>query len=162
MHFSLFCHTVTILRLISLAHAAPDQATTTTCKEIETALAGSVAYPKQKPYKDEINNFWSQQLIDTIPACIVLAETSQAVSTVVKILNKNPTVKFAIKSGGHDPNPGHSNIQDGVLLSLTKMKGAKYDAGKNVAYVGPGGHWNDVIGDLAASNVTVVGGRLGK
>jgi len=41
------------------------------------------------------------------------------------------------------------------------MKGAQYDATKDVAYVKPGGHWVDVIGDLAPSGKTVVGGRLG-
>ncbi len=45
---------------------------------------------------------------------------------------------------------------------MTDLAGATYDATKDLAYVKPGGEWNDVISDLAPSGVAVVGGRLGK
>jgi FAD/FMN-containing dehydrogenase len=76
-------------------------------------------------------------------------------------LNKYPDVKFAAKSGGHDPNPTHATAGDGVLISLNEMVGATYDADKKVAYVKPGGEWNDVISQLNKDGVAIVGGRLG-
>lgn len=42
------------------------------------------------------------------------------------------------------------------------MAGATYDAANQVAYVKPGGEWNDVVGDLEPSGVTIAGGRLGQ
>ncbi|KAK7414984.1 hypothetical protein QQX98_006217 [Neonectria punicea] len=79
----------------------------------------------------------------------------------VKVLNKHPDVNVAAKSGGHDPNPGHATVHDGVLISLSEIAGTTYDRSKNVAYVKPGGEWNDVISPLDKEGVTVVGGRLG-
>jgi len=76
-------------------------------------------------------------------------------------LNKYPTVKLATRSGGHDPNKQHAAVQDGVLIAMTNLVGATYDAAEDVAYVRPGGEWNDVIGDLEKSGVAIAGGRLG-
>jgi FAD/FMN-containing dehydrogenase len=76
-------------------------------------------------------------------------------------LNKYPSVKFATRSGGHDPNVGHATVQDGVLITMTDLVGATYDAEEDVAYVRPGGEWNDVISDLEKSGVAIAGGRLG-
>jgi hypothetical protein len=45
---------------------------------------------------------------------------------------------------------------------MTSLVGATYDAAEDVAYVRPGGEWNDVIGDLEKSGVAIAGGRLGK
>lgn len=44
---------------------------------------------------------------------------------------------------------------------MTDLVGASYDAQEGVAYVRPGGEWNDVIGDLEQSGVAIAGGRLG-
>jgi hypothetical protein len=45
---------------------------------------------------------------------------------------------------------------------MTDLVGATYDEEENVAYVKPGGEWNDVIGELEKSGVTISGGRLGE
>jgi hypothetical protein len=45
---------------------------------------------------------------------------------------------------------------------MTSIVGATYDATEDVAYVRPGGEWNDVIGDLEKSGVAIAGGRLGR
>lgn len=49
-----------------------------------------------------------------------------------------------------------------MLISLAELKGATYDRDKGVAYVKPGGEWNDVISELNKDGVAVVGGRLGE
>jgi len=87
--------------------------------------------------------------------------SAEEVSSVVKELHKKPGVRFAVKSGGHSPNVGHSSIKDGVLIALRNLSGTEYDKAKQVAYVKPGGHWADVIKPLATHGVTVVSGRLG-
>ncbi|KAE9374008.1 FAD-binding domain-containing protein [Stipitochalara longipes BDJ] len=79
----------------------------------------------------------------------------------MRILNKYPGVNFAVRSGGHDPNPGHASTHGGVLICLRHMKGATYETNTGLAFVKPGGVWNDVITDLERDDITIVGGRLG-
>jgi FAD/FMN-containing dehydrogenase len=146
-----------------LATTAPTQETTQACTDITNALPGKVLTSGllALEYEHETQQYWSTTLRSIDPACIVQPSSAEDVSAVIKILNKYPTVAFATRSGGHDPNVGHSSIQDGVLITMTEMIGATYDAAKGVAYVKPGGEWNDVIGDLEPSGVTILGGRLG-
>jgi len=132
------------------------------CQQIEVVLGpGHVTYQGSRAYKEENADYWSVALSELKPSCIVLPTSAQEVSIVVTALNKYPAAKFVVKSGGHDPNPGHASCQDCVLIALKKLKGTVNDASRGVAYVQPGGKWSDVIGPLASQGVTVVGGRLG-
>lgn len=143
---------------------APTQATTQACTEIRNALPGKVLTQTllAVEYNYETQQYWSTTLRDVDPACIVQPSSAEDVSAVVKVLNKYPSVTFATRSGGHDPNIGHATAQDGVLIAMTDLAGATYDASKGLVYVKPGGEWNDVISDLEPSGVAVAGGRLGK
>lgn len=149
------------LLLSSSALAAPSANTKAACKEIEAAIPGKVSYPLSIPYFQETQSYWSTALRDLKPACVVFPQFVEDVSAAVKVLNKYPDVQFAAKSGGHDPNPGHGSVHEGVLITMKKITGATYDKATNLAYVKPGGEWNDVLGALDPHNVTLVGGRLG-
>ncbi|CBX97956.1 hypothetical protein IAQ61_000864 [Plenodomus lingam] len=153
----------TLLLTARSASAAPSPDTTQACSEIKQALPGKVLEPQllALEYAFEKQQYWSTSLRTVDPACIVQPVDANDVSVVVKILNKYPEVKFATRSGGHDPNVGHATVQDGVLITMTDIVGATYDAQNHVAYVKPGGEWNDVISDLEPSGVTIAGGRLG-
>jgi FAD/FMN-containing dehydrogenase len=146
------------------AIAAPTQAATQACTDIKNALPGKTLTRKllAVEYDLETSKYWSTTLREVAPACIVQPSSAKDVAAVVNILKKYPTVPFATRSGGHDPNVGHATVQDGVLITMTNLKGAEYDAKKKVAYVKPGGEWNDVIGALEPSGVAILGGRLGK
>ena len=149
---------------VGKSFAALDQATTQTCTDIKNALPGKVLTPDflALEYEHETQQYWSTTLRSVGPACIVQPSSAEDVTAIVKVLNKYPTVKFAIRSGGHDPNVGHATVQDGVQIVMTDLAGATYDAEKDLAYVKPGGEWNDVISELEPSGVAVVGGRLGE
>ena len=58
------------------------------------------------------------------------------------------------------PSPLAANINDGVLIDMSKFNQVNYDAAKNVATVGSGLTWGDVYNQLDPHNVTVVGGRV--
>ncbi|KAK8028258.1 hypothetical protein PG991_005314 [Apiospora marii] len=120
-------------------------------------------FPGDAAYWAELSHYWSKSLAELRPACVVQPATAAQVAAVVRVLNygNHTSVRFAVKSGGHDPNAGHASVDGGVLVALRHMKGVRYDAGEGVAYVKPGGTWNDVIGALEPYGVTVVGGRLG-
>jgi hypothetical protein len=153
----------TLILGFQLATAAPTQETTQACTDIKNALPGKVLAPGllATEYQFETQQYWSVIPRTANPACIAQPTSADDVSIVVKILLKYPSVKFTTRSGGHDPNAGHSSVDDGVLITMTDMVGATYDAAKGLAYVKPGGEWNDVVGDLEPSGVTIAGGRLG-
>ena len=148
--------------LIASSSAAPSAATQKACKKIELAVPGAVSYRLSLDYTSEILSYWSQVPRDLKPACLVLPKSAEEVAAAVRVLNDYPDVEFAVKSGGHDPNPGHASVADGVLISMKDLKGTTYDEDKGVAYVKPGGEWNDVIGALDPQGVAIVGGRLGE
>jgi FAD/FMN-containing dehydrogenase len=56
--------------------------------------------------------------------------------------------------------PGGSNIDNGVLIDLSRLSQIEYNAAGQVARVGSGARWGDVYKTLEPHNVTVVGGRL--
>ncbi|KAJ4245724.1 hypothetical protein NW762_013848 [Fusarium torreyae] len=146
---------------VALASAAPSAASSKACQDISKAIPGRVSFPLTLDYKTESSEYWSTVLRDIKPACVVTAKSASDVSSAVKVLNKYPDVKFTAKSGGHDPNPGHATVRDGVLISLSELAGTTYDKAKKVAYIKPGGEWNDVAFTLGKEGVAVVGGRLG-
>ncbi|KAF2183270.1 FAD-binding domain-containing protein [Zopfia rhizophila CBS 207.26] len=149
---------LTLSLLISFGRSAPAN---DACNAISEEVPGQVYFPGDVSYTSEILKYWSVALRELRPACVVMPTSASQVAAAVKILNQYPDVNFAVKSGGHDPNPGHSSIQDGVLIALREITGTTHDAQKKLAYVKPGGEWNDVIGTLDPMGVTVVGGRLG-
>ncbi|KAI1878936.1 hypothetical protein JX265_003113 [Neoarthrinium moseri] len=67
---------------------------------------------------------------------------------------------FAIRSGGHLPAPGAANIDDGILIDLSRFDRVQYDAAKSLVSVGSGQRWGNVYSQLDQHNVTVVGGRV--
>ncbi|KAF9894655.1 hypothetical protein FE257_006543 [Aspergillus nanangensis] len=98
------------------------------------------------------------------PTCIVLPESAEDVSTVVKTLTKKnlaPSCPFAIRSGGHTMVLGGADIGRGVTIDLSRMNGTTFNADKETAWVGPGARWGDVYETLMEHNRTVPGGRLG-
>ncbi|KAK8099451.1 6-hydroxy-d-nicotine oxidase [Apiospora kogelbergensis] len=150
------------LLILQAASAAPSASTLKACSEIAGRLPGGrVSYPLQLSYVAETQRYWSLALRELHPACIVSPQNADQVAAAVQVLAGHADVPFTVKSGGHDPNPGHSSIDDGVLIAMREMVGATYDAASGHALVRPAGEWNDVLGDLEPYGVTVVGGRLG-
>jgi FAD/FMN-containing dehydrogenase len=146
---------------INLANAAPSPSTTEACSKILEALPNGLSMPGEPAYNKENRDWYNMGLADLKPACIAFPKSTEDVSSIVKLLNTYPDTPFAVKSGGHSPNPGHSSVKDGVLIALREIKGTTLDKEKGLAYVKPGGHWWDVINALDGTGHSVVGGRLG-
>ncbi|KAI8963317.1 FAD-binding domain-containing protein [Daldinia sp. FL1419] len=102
---------------------------------------------------------WSKACVAE-PYCIIQPETAQDVSEAIKTIS-HYGVKFAIRSGGHSPNPGWSSVgQGGILLDLQRLNQISLSCDKQVASVGPGARWGEVISTLDAQGATVIGGRV--
>jgi FAD/FMN-containing dehydrogenase len=69
-------------------------------------------------------------------------------------------VSFAIRSGGHSPHHGFANIDNGVLIDMSRLSAIKYEAEKSTVTVGVGLKWGDLYTYLEQYHVTVVGGRI--
>lgn len=126
-----------------------------------TLPSNRVSLHGDKAFKEEMKSYWSKLPRDLKPTCIVFPEATEEVAKAVAILSRYPEVQFAVKSGGHDPNPGNASVHGGVLISFARMVGATYVKEESCALVRPGGVWNRVISDLESHGVTIVGGRLG-
>lgn len=67
--------------------------------------------------------------------------------------------QFAVRSGGHNPNPGFGSSDGGVLLDLSTLKQLEISKDKNTVSVGPGNRWGAVYTYLDQFKISAVGGR---
>ena len=127
------------------------------------ALGKKVSFPNSQPYNDSINTYFSQQNSNLHPLCIVSPTTAQDVSTAIKIINSTPeTPNFAIRSGGHAPFTGASNIANGITLDLRGLNSIKVSPDRTTASIGVGATWGDVYPHLDQLGLSVAGGRAGQ
>ena len=128
------------------------------CKVAQAAL-GSDVVQIQPVGATEIDLNWSQTCW-AAPTCVVLPRSSQDISRTLKIINFFQ-VKFAVRSGGHSPNPGWSSINNpGLLIDLQRFNEVTVNSDRSVASLGPGGRWGDVYAALDPYGVSVIGGRI--
>ncbi|KAF2477208.1 FAD-binding domain-containing protein [Lindgomyces ingoldianus] len=127
------------------------------CKVARVAFGTGVLL--EKPLIEKaVAESWSQTCWES-PACVIRPETSTQVSQALKIVTFLRT-PFAIRSGGHSPNPGWAGLQDGVLIDLTKLNKLSISKDYHTVSVGPGARWGEVYQYLDPYNVTVIGGRV--
>ncbi|KAK8100142.1 fad linked oxidase-like protein [Apiospora kogelbergensis] len=85
-----------------------------------------------------------------------IVQTTPLNQTIVE----NNWSPFAIRSGGHSPNPGWSSIgSTGVLLDMSAMNAVNLSADAGTISIGPGARWGQVAAAADAKNVAVVGAR---
>lgn len=93
------------------------------------------------------------------PSCNFQPTVAHDLEIVIQILGQ-ADVSFAIRSGGHMPAPGFANIDEGVLIDMSKLTSLQYDAANDAVTVGSGNRWGDLYAFLDPFEVTVVGGRV--
>lgn len=96
------------------------------------------------------------------PNCIVQPRSAAEVAIAVKSLSVASLLKpcqFAVRSGGHTPYVGASNIEDGVTIDLQYLNSTTYYASNKTASVGPGATWRTVFETLEPKKVMITGGR---
>jgi FAD/FMN-containing dehydrogenase len=78
----------------------------------------------------------------------------------VKVLAANSGVRFAIRSGGHIPNPQQSNVDDDVTIDLRGLnKFEPVEGYSDVLAIGTGVRWGDVYDYLENTGRAAVGSR---
>ncbi|PSN58961.1 FAD-binding domain-containing protein [Corynespora cassiicola Philippines] len=66
---------------------------------------------------------------------------------------------FAIRGGGHSPNPGWASIEGGILISTDRMSTLHFDAASETVSIGAGNRWGRVYKHLEKYGVLVTGGH---
>lgn len=107
------------------------------------------------------NKFERSETCWAYPSCVIQPRKTTDVATSMQIINFYQ-VKFAVRSGGHSPNPGWSSVgSEGILLDLELLDSVTLSSDGTVASLGPGGRWANAMSILNADGVSVQGGRLG-
>nr|A0A2P1DP98.1 RecName: Full=FAD-dependent monooxygenase macF; AltName: Full=Macrophorins biosynthesis cluster protein F; Flags: Precursor [Penicillium terrestre]AVK70106.1 MacF [Penicillium terrestre]QBC75442.1 MacF [Penicillium terrestre] len=130
-----------------------------TCSLLNRVLSKNETFTVTSPYYDVlIDEAWSENC-RLNASCIVTPESAEEVSRLLQILSILET-RFAIRSGGHNTNPGFSSIgSDGVLIALEKLDSISLSADRGTVTVGPGNKWESVYKYLQPYNLTALGGR---
>ncbi|KAI1261151.1 hypothetical protein F5Y18DRAFT_440682 [Xylariaceae sp. FL1019] len=120
----------------------------------ETSVSGSDAYNESVSSYIFVNRRQA-------PACIVSPTTATQVAQVLRALEFCSNYSIAVRSGGHSPNRGFSNTDNGITLDLRKLQEVKMHRTKSgILSVGTGALWADVYAYLDPMNLTVVGSRV--
>ena len=70
--------------------------------------------------------------------CIVSPLSTEDVSRIMSVINFTGT-KFAIRSGGHNPNIGYSSIDgSGLLIDMVNLNQTRLSSDKKTISIGPG------------------------
>ncbi|KAF2007578.1 FAD-binding domain-containing protein [Amniculicola lignicola CBS 123094] len=146
--------------IITLFIALVGLAFADTCSEVEALGSIEVTRAIHPAYIEEQTQYWSISCSALLPSCIIFPKTVQEVSTVMKILY-NKTEKFAVKSGGHNPNNYFSSVAGGPLIAMEKFDQANLNQATGVVDVGPGNRLDGIAAKLQGSGWTFVGGRIG-
>ncbi|EAQ84426.1 hypothetical protein CHGG_08440 [Chaetomium globosum CBS 148.51] len=145
-------------RCPSSGHSDPATSAAEACLAAQQALGPDLVIiaPVDQSFID-VN--WSETCW-AAPSCVVRPTSAQLLATVLRIIVQFQ-VLFAIRSGGHSPNPGWASIgEPGVLLDLSRLDTITVSDDASVVSVGPGQRWGGVVEALDSHNVTAVAGRL--
>ena len=131
------------------------------CTALSSTLHTKIVYPDNAAYRESVESYFAINA-QLEPTCIVqplsAEDVSLAVSTLVKAGMTEPC-QFAVRSGGHTPWAGSSNIEPGVTIDLSTMNSTTYHAENLTASILPGARWSSVYNTLTPLGVMVPGGR---
>ncbi|CAH0050919.1 unnamed protein product [Clonostachys solani] len=89
----------------------------------------------------------------------VKVESAQEVADVLAIIKQTGT-KFAVRSTGHNFNPGFSSCDEtGIVIDLSLLQSREISADRSIAHIGAGNRWGVVYEWLEENGLSVIGGR---
>ncbi|KAF7586372.1 hypothetical protein BBP40_009018 [Aspergillus hancockii] len=146
----------------------PDPSADTCCLALSSALGNKVSFPGTQPYQASLNSYFSLQNSTLKPRCIISPTTPEDVRTFITTLSSTATTlpdpqkhhaHFAIRSGGHAPSAGASNIPHGITLDLRGLDTINVSDDRTTVSIGAGATWGQVYATLDPLNLSVAGGR---
>ncbi|KAF2875657.1 hypothetical protein BDV95DRAFT_279578 [Massariosphaeria phaeospora] len=118
-----------------------------------------VVAPNSPGYDSEKDIHWSLTS-RLLAACFIRPQSTLDVAAVIKIAAYTKS-KFAVRSGGHNPNAGFASVDEtGVLIDLQDMNALSVDEDA-ILKAGPGNRWGKIYEFLDAKGLGAQGGRNG-
>lgn len=106
-----------------------------------------------------LNVLFRSSNCDLAAACFITPEHPVQVAIALQVISRVQS-KFAVRSGGHNPNPGFAGIgQEGVTIDTQRFSNLSLSADKSYATVGAGLRFGPVQEYLDSKGVAVVSGR---
>lgn len=94
-----------------------------------------------------------------LPYCIIQPTNPTGVAESIKII-ASLRVPFAVRAGGHSPNPRWSSVgSHGILLDLQRLNTVTLSNGGSVVGVGAGARWGPVYDVLGTQGRAAIGAR---
>ncbi|HET9327048.1 MAG TPA: FAD-binding oxidoreductase [Candidatus Eisenbacteria bacterium] len=118
--------------------------------QLTRSFAGDVIRPGDPGY-EAARVIWNG-MIDRHPALIVRPTSTADVVTAVKFAREQELL-VAVRSGGHSI-PGLSTCDDGIVIDLSRMRGAEVDPARRIARVNGGALLGEL--DEAAQKIGLV------
>jgi FAD/FMN-containing dehydrogenase len=100
----------------------------------QSTFRGDVITPLDANY-DDARRIWNG-MIDRRPRLVVRPLDAADVATAVRF-GRNESLLIAVRGGGHSL-PGHSTCDDGLVIDLSRMRGATLDPAQGTARVNGG------------------------
>jgi hypothetical protein len=153
---------------LAFADSSQQSPASIACGSLQKTHPGQVVYglslnsSLNDDYTEATQKYWSKANSDpaNLPECVFLPTAASDVASAVLVLNQNPSVQWAVKGAGHNPNVGFSSAGGGVLIALEKMNSTFLDD-ENRAHIGAGSRWGPAQSVLDSYGRAVVAGRLG-
>src|SRR5882672_5524955 len=132
------------------------QLSKTALVDLGKSLTGEVITPDHAEY-DAARRVWNGD-IDRRPALIARCASAADVQAALAFALKN-RLRVAIRGGGHS-FPGHSVVDDGIVIDLRRMNQVAVDPSGRRAIVGGGAVWSEVDGATVPHGLAVTGGHV--
>lgn len=114
--------------------------TAPTVAAFRDVFAGDVILPRDPGY-DDARAVWNG-MVDRHPSMVVLPTGVDGVIAAIRFAREQDLV-VAVRSGGHSI-PGLSTCDGGVVIDLSRMRGARVDPARRVARVNGGAHLGEL------------------
>ena len=143
----------------------PNSATQEVCATLRLQFPDISYGPEDVGFWSHLK-YWSSQARIPTPALVVQPRSTDQLSQIVKILAEavksstgDNTVRFAIKSGGHNPVQGFANVESGVMITLSHLVAIELSEDHRLVTIEPGATWGSVYRKLQRYGLAVAGGR---
>lgn len=118
-----------------------------------------IVLPGTEAYQASNDVYLSARQSDYTPAAIFQPKNTQDVAAFLR-LAKERDIKFAIRGGGQQPLEACSNIEGGITVDLSLLRGIELKDG--LVSVGAGEWWGPVYDKVQAAGLGVAGSRSAK
>ncbi|KAK2867940.1 hypothetical protein FQN49_003326 [Arthroderma sp. PD_2] len=130
------------------------------CSLLSEAFPDAVYNRYTQSWSSEKENFWSSTAV-LDPACVFVPDSTEKVAQAVRLFSQNEC-KFSIKGGGHSSIPGAASIDDGIMMTMSRMKTREIHFEEGYIRAGAGVLLQEIYAALDPHKLSAVIGRYGE